>query len=87
MAIKQIHGFATQYMGDGVSTSLTFDVTKLVKQAGVLPATPSAIFNATITWAGVAITGTTLSGSVVTISLDSAPALNAEANVSVNLLF
>lgn len=84
MAIYQSQGWPLGIVGDGVSTTMVIDMYDYIKQTNILPKTPSAILDLSVT-AGPAVTGT-LSGSILTLTFAS-PLAFASWTLNVELGF
>lgn len=72
MAIVKINGWSVTCLGDGSSTSITWDMRSLIENAGFYPAKPVGINEAT-TGGGPVVSSSSLAGTEVTVNFAAAP--------------
>lgn len=86
MAITKYYGWSVTVIGDGVSTSFDWDVRDLIKQGGIYPASPTAIYSCSAS-SSPAVSSSSLNGTKITVNFVSAPSAGSFNNVSAALEF
>jgi hypothetical protein len=84
MAIQQFVPInAIQLYGDGVSTSITIDISNYLRGLNVLPGIPASVLAVTGT-TGFTVSSFSLSGAMLTVNFVTAP---AATNFAINTQF
>lgn len=73
-------------LGDGVSSSISIDLTNYLRVLNVLPNTPAGILSVSAT-SGVTVASSSLSGNILSVTFTSAPASGLNFGLSVSLYF